>query len=332
MNKLNHLQGFHTHSPMLKRPLLLPLISLALVLSACTGKIENSSEETGTEQHAGEQHAGEQHAGEQHAGEQHAGEQHAGEQHAGEQHAGEQHAGEQHAGEQHAGEQHAGEQHAGEQHAGEQNTSVLLDELDRTSIEEANNSEEVGLVAPDPIRVLERPRRRMNLDQLDRAIRQVSGGLFWSERRNNQDQNLFESLSATLGKPDFIQRTTEDLTPSALFMKFLDDASRQVCGKRIELDIAAASDPRIEPASGDVVLWGTLSPELSSTEDPEAINQQVRSLVLRFHSRALPAGESARLAYWRWLFETASLVDQSPVSGWRALCIGLINHPDFYSY
>ena len=37
----------------------------------------------------------------------------------------------------------------------------------------------------------------MNLDQLDRAIRQVSGGLFWSEIRNGQEQSLFDSLSAT---------------------------------------------------------------------------------------------------------------------------------------
>ena len=34
----------------------------------------------------------------------------------------------------------------------------------------------------------------------------------------------------------------------------------------------------------------------------------------------------------RWLFETASLVDGQPLSGWRALCVALINHPDFYSY
>ena len=212
----------------------------------------------------------------------------------------------------------------------EETTPVSLDDLDRESIAEAEE-EEVSLVAPEPIAILERPRRRMTLDQLDTAIQQVSGGLIWSERRNNQDQNLFESLSSTLGKPDYIQRTSEDLSPSALFMKFLDDAARQVCNKRIEIDLNMIADPR-EEIDTSISLWGALSPEQTSSEDTVAIEQQLRALVLRFHSRTLPEGESPRLAHWRWLFETASLVDHTPISGWRALCIALITHPDFYSY
>ena len=210
-------------------------------------------------------------------------------------------------------------------------TQVALDQLEQQPIEE-EEGQVVELIESAPLPVLERPRRRMNLDQLDLALKEVSGGLTWTERRNNTDQNLFETLSATLGKPDFIQRTTEDLTPSALFMKFLDDAARQICGKRIDLDLAALDDPRAEEASAEIKLWGNLSHELTSVEDAQAIDQQIRALVLRFHSHVLPEGESPRLAYWRWLFETASLVDRSSLSGWRALCIGLITHPDFYSY
>jgi hypothetical protein len=172
----------------------------------------------------------------------------------------------------------------------------------------------------------------MNLEQLDCAIQQVSGGLMWSERRNNNDVNLFESLSSTLGKPDFIEQTHEDLTPSSLFIKFLDDAARQVCGKRIDLDLEAIANPQNGVSDPQVTLWGTLAPDETQQADAEAVNQQIRALVLRFHSHDLPQGESPRLAYWRWLFETASLVDHNTISGWRALCIGLITHPDFYSY
>ena len=206
-----------------------------------------------------------------------------------------------------------------------------LDQLERESFDD-EEGEVVQLFEPEAVPVLERPRRRLNLDQLDRAIRQVSGGLMWSERRNNNDVNLFESLASTLGKPDFIQQTNEDLSPSSLFIKFLDDAARQVCGKRIDMDLEAIANLQTDMDTLAVSLWGPLNPEGNDQATPELINQQIRTLVLRFHSHTLPEGESPRLAYWRWLFETASLVDHNPISGWRALCIGLITHPDFYSY
>ena len=194
------------------------------------------------------------------------------------------------------------------------------------------DEQSVSLLEPPVIETLNRPRRRMNLDQLNLAIREVTGGQYWTEVVNNQERDLFVTLSDTLGKPDYIQSTTEDLTPSALFLKFLDDAARQVCDKRISLDLQAMDDPRAEPAPDSVKLWGGLSLDASMRGDSEAIEAQIRALVLRFHSHQLPEGDSARLAYWRWLFETASLVDGQPLSGWRALCVALINHPDFYSY
>ena len=207
-------------------------------------------------------------------------------------------------------------------------------QLEREELGEPRDDEEtrVSLVPPAVLEPLHRPRRRLNLDQLSLAIAQTMGGLRWSEVVNGEERDLFVTMAATLGKPDFVQRTTEDLTPSALFQKFLGDASRQVCQKRAQLDLDAMSDPRAEPSDPQVTLWGSLSPELTPREDEAAIEGQIRALVLRFHSRVLPEGPSPRLAYWRWLFDTAMLVDGSPVSGWRALCVGLISHPDFYSY
>ena len=210
-------------------------------------------------------------------------------------------------------------------------TSEPLSELDREALEPSSD-ERVSLLEPPVVEPLNRARRRLNLDQLSMAISQVSGGLMWSERVNNQERDLFVTLSDTLGKPDYIQSTTEDLTPSALFLKFLDDAARQVCEKRIDLDLSALNDPRVEPAPDSVKLWGNLSLDADMRESPVEVEAQIRALVLRFHSRQLPEGDSPRLAYWRWLFETATLVDGEPLSGWRALCVTLINHPDFYSY
>ena len=39
----------------------------------------------------------------------------------------------------------------------------------------------------------------MDIDQLDTAIRQVTGGIGWTERRGNTTVNLFEELAGTLG-------------------------------------------------------------------------------------------------------------------------------------
>lgn len=207
-------------------------------------------------------------------------------------------------------------------------------QLEREELADPQEGEgvHVALIPPAILEPLNRPRRRLNLDQLSQAIEQTMGGLIWSEVVNGEERDLFVTMAATLGKPDFIQRTTEDLTPSALFQKFLGDASRQVCQRRAQIDLDAMADPRAELSDPKITLWGALSPELTPLEDESAIEGQIRALVLRFHSRVLPEGPSPRLTYWRWLFDTAMLVDGSPVSGWRALCVGLINHPDFYSY
>ncbi|MEZ4467376.1 MAG: hypothetical protein R3F43_23755 [bacterium] len=63
---------------------------------------------------------------------------------------------------------------------------------------------------------------------------QASGGTGWTETRGATEVDLFEELAATLGRPDYVQVTTEDLDPSALFLKFLDDAARSVCARTVE--------------------------------------------------------------------------------------------------
>ena len=63
-----------------------------------------------------------------------------------------------------------------------------------------------------------RHRRRMDLDQLSQALAQVSGGLVWLDE---EGEDMFELLGPTLGKPDYRDITTEDLSPSMLFQKFL---------------------------------------------------------------------------------------------------------------
>ena len=60
-----------------------------------------------------------------------------------------------------------------------------------------------------------RHRKRMNIDQLNRAMLDVTGGLTWIDHSGNEPRNLFEELSLTLGRPDYVQFVVEDLAPSA---------------------------------------------------------------------------------------------------------------------
>ena len=173
---------------------------------------------------------------------------------------------------------------------------------------------QVGLYEPPSEQPAQRARRRMNIDQLEAAFLRVSEGLNWTERRNGRDESLFGILAVTLGKPDYIQTTSEVLEPTALFQKFLDDAARQVCGKMVERD-----QSRAEP----------ILVKRNMAEDE--VNQHLSNLILRFHSRVLTE-DSRDLAQWRWLYDTVSAVERDQSTRWATVCTALFTHPDFYSF
>lgn len=171
------------------------------------------------------------------------------------------------------------------------------------------------------VEVTARPRRRLDLDQLRASMLQVSGGIGWTEQRGAVEVDLFRELSATLGKPDYLQTTTEDLEPSALFLKFLDDASRSVCARMVVADLDR------DPA--DRVLLRHVAADGTDSED--AVTENLRWLVRRFHGRQL-AEDGPALATWAWLHTSAEFTARDPMVGWQAVCVGLFTHPDFYSY
>lgn len=169
-----------------------------------------------------------------------------------------------------------------------------------------------------------RARRRMDLDQLDATLRRATGGLGWTETRNGQEVNLFVDLAATLGKPDFIESTTEDLEPSALFLKFMDDAARSTCARLITRELAA--DP------GDpMFLFIHAQPRDSLATQPDRVEKNLRALLMSFHGRHLDAG-APELQPWKWLMQSVEHTGGQPVDAWRAVCVALINHPDFFTY
>lgn len=183
---------------------------------------------------------------------------------------------------------------------------------------QVGDSRSVDLLPPPEVTA--RPRRRLNLDQLANAMTQVSGGIGWTERRGNDDVDLFVELAATLGKPDYIQVVSEDLEPSSLFLKFLDDAARSICGKMVRRDLDD-DDSR--------VLFKYVTP--GAAADGIDVNLNLAYLVRRFHGHAV-APDDSRVQAWRWLYDSVVHVTGEPIDGWNAVCVGLYTHVDFYSY
>lgn len=179
------------------------------------------------------------------------------------------------------------------------------------------NPEEVPPEAPF------RQRRRMDLDQLDATIRTVTGGIGWTETRSGREVNLFQDLAQTLGKPDYLQITDEDLEPSAMFQKFLDDAARSVCMRLMDAEATRARADRV------FFVHAEATDTLGAQREATLANLQY--LLLRFHGRKV-AVDAPELEPWRWLMESAEHVTPDQPEVWRTVCVGLMTHPDFYTY
>ncbi len=199
----------------------------------------------------------------------------------------------------------------------------LVPDPDPVSVDlNAHGQAQLLPVPPGPDEGL-RGRRRMDVDQLDASIQRVTGGIAWTESGAGSS-NLFEALSATLGKPNYIDSTQEDLTVSLLFEKFLGDAARSVCSELIVREQTAATQDRVLLVHAD--------PETTLSTDSAAIAANLRYLVLRYHGQDLPEGDP-RVTPWAWLFESSFHVSGGDtMASWQAVCVALITHPDFYSY
>jgi len=170
---------------------------------------------------------------------------------------------------------------------------------------------------------MRRARQRMTIDQLSQTLDHVTGGIGWAEMQGGQPIDLFETFAATLGVPDYIETTQEDLSASALFHKFLDEAARYACSELVDRETSG------EPIEAHLMVH--TSPEATLAGAPDAIDKNLRYLLLRYHGRKV-VGDAPALNGWRWLFESVSHVSGDPAIGWRSVCIGLISHPDFYSF
>ena len=154
-----------------------------------------------------------------------------------------------------------------------------------------------------------RARRRMDIAQLDASMQVVSDGIGWTEIDNDgQEVNLFESLSATLGVPDFIGRTSEDRTASVVFEKFLGDAARSVCSAMVGREMGGPTQRTLMKYVSDEDDWES---------NPVAIETNMRYLLLRFHGTKYGPGDPG-LEAWLWLFRSSMHDGSEPPLATRA--------------
>jgi hypothetical protein len=181
----------------------------------------------------------------------------------------------------------------------------------------------IELEPTPPPYVSYRGRRRMDIDQLSLAIRTVTNGISWTQVSGSREVDLFDSLSATLGKPDYIQSTQEDLTASLIFEKFLADAANNVCRKLVQREL--------EQSPAERVLMVYVDPEDTIDTDPIGVEDNLHYLLRRYHTRNIDPA-SPEFEPWSWLFESATFVTGDPAVGWQSVCVALITHPDFFTY
>ena len=109
------------------------------------------------------------------------------------------------------------------------------------------------------------------------------GGIGWTEERDGETVDLFDELSVTLGRPDYLSTTHEDLVPGLLFQKFLEDAARSICPKLV------ATDPTRAASARSLFVHG--APDDLQAEVVEA---NLSDALLRFHGRSAPPGSDTR--------------------------------------
>ena len=145
-------------------------------------------------------------------------------------------------------------------------------------------------------------------------MKRVSGGVEWK----SGNQKLWDKYSSTLGVPDYQQSVTEDLSPSIMFQKFLDDAAVHTCKNWIDLEY-----------SGDQRLFfSQIEPE---EDDPSKIRSNLDALRQRIHGRSSDPNAPIIDSF----VELHQLVIQrtsNPKSAWETVCVGFFTHPDFFIY
>ena len=135
---------------------------------------------------------------------------------------------------------------------------------------------------------------------------------------------MLQVLAPTLGAPDYLRVTEENLEPTLIIAKFVQDASFRICGQWAERDRGLDVADRSLVRHAD---WESL--------DEADVKANLRALHLRFYAQAVAADDDAAIADLFSLFTDASTtarVGEAARDGWTAICIAMMTDPEFILY
>jgi hypothetical protein len=182
---------------------------------------------------------------------------------------------------------------------------------------------------PPPSRAV----RRMRIDTLQAAMSRVAGKdvygapIAWMVNGNNGFSDL--AFGKALGRPDFQTSTEESGVSSALYMKFVGDASRDICMQMAKNDLKR-TDATTRSLFPKAPVDGT------ATDAQKADN--LRYLVLRFEGLRVEAADPMIPAL-RAVFDAGESSVKAPLGGelvpaaegWRGVCVALFESPLFHN-
>ena len=194
----------------------------------------------------------------------------------------------------------------------QQETPPLAEEglAERPAPVDSITLEESKLDSASILPVQRRDRRRMNIFQLNQALTDLTG----------YDYSILLEARGPLGQPDYREIINEVREPELFFQKFLQDAAHTNCELLLEDEEQATLSERkflkyIEP---DETAEGQ-------------VKENLAFLLLRYHGHRYD-NSSAEVNEWHTLFSNIQQATSDSQTTWKAICVGLIRHPDFYSY
>lgn len=162
---------------------------------------------------------------------------------------------------------------------------------------------------------------------------ELDGGVItWRTSNTTYAQGL-DTYNDTLGEADFINVTEDNLEPSPLYLKFMDDAARDVCNRTLNADWQRTT-------AADRAFIRFVSNTDTYSTNPTGVDENLRYLKLRFHGIKVDAADDSEIAPLRKLFTDVTLASAGTGSvdlndtkeGWRAVCVALLMAPEFHFY
>jgi hypothetical protein len=172
--------------------------------------------------------------------------------------------------------------------------------------------------------------RRLKLDMLQASVPVLAGPdaagapIYWKVKISGvtQDGLSDKGYGKVLGRPDYIDVTTEQTAPSSLYMKLVRDMAQNVCDQIVKADTD-------RPVDQEKTLWRKAPIDGTATE--AQIRDNLVYLQLRFTGYRVSADDPA-ITDMMTVYDDAVKgyveVDPPPaVEGWRAVCVALFEDP-----